>query len=294
MTKRVVCAGRVYCDIIFTGLNSLPQPGREVFAEDLTLRAGGGAFTTAAYLAQFSRPVSLMAHLPAAPFADYVTAEAERYNVDLSVADVATSAVPQITVAMVGAGDRAFLSKRSDDALPADWETVLGRHHFDHLHIGELTTLVENPGLIAAARKAGMTISLDCGWDDKVLSADPSTLVSKVDLFLPNDDEADALASYGRVQDMAPCVVVKRGAKGATAHGEGTTLTRGAAAARVIDSTGAGDAFAAGFVHAWLDGQDLGKCLDLGNRCGVFAVGHIGGVGTLPDWAGLDSYGKVP
>jgi len=46
-----------------------------------------------------------------------------------------------------------------------------------------------------------------------------------------------------------------------------------------IDATGAGDAFNAGFIHAWLQKLPMVNCLESGHRCGARAVGHLGGIG---------------
>lgn len=63
----VVCAGRVYCDLIFTGVPQMPVLGQEVFADELALHAGGGAFITAATFAALGLKTSVAATLPAPP-----------------------------------------------------------------------------------------------------------------------------------------------------------------------------------------------------------------------------------
>jgi sugar/nucleoside kinase (ribokinase family) len=52
-----------------------------------------------------------------------------------------------------------------------------------------------------------------------------------------------------------------------------------------IDTTGAGDAFDAGFLRAWLDGADLGDCLELGVVCGGLSTRATGGVDAQPTLA---------
>lgn len=288
----VLCVGRVYCDLVFSDLPAMPEPGREVFAGALDLRAGGGAYITAAYLAALGRLSALCACLPAAPFDAPVMAEARANGVTLD-ASVPGTGAPQITVAMATGGDRAFLTRRSGTALPEDWRAALARPGLVHLHVGEATTLLEHPDLIGAARAAGLTISLDCGWDDAAFD-DPRLpgLIAAVDLFLPNESEAARLAPLGPTGGLAPLVVVKRGADGAEAHMRGDVQRAPARPARVVDTTGAGDAFNAGFLHGWLagaagrggagGGPDTGHCLRLGALCGAVAVARPGGAGKLP------------
>jgi sugar/nucleoside kinase (ribokinase family) len=283
MSRGVICAGRVYCDMVFSGLTSLPQASREIFADDLRLHAGGGAYITAAYLSALGRPSALLTRLPEGPFARIVMDEAAANRIDISAVALESDPTPQVTVAMVGAGDRAFLTRRVGAALPDDPEAAFARPNVTHLHIGELTTLIEHPDLPELARSHGMTVSLDCAWDDEALARDDlRDLIGLADIFLPNVDEAKALAPDGEVQALAGVVVVKDGAGGATCHWQGRSVHRPAVKSEVVDTTGAGDAFVAGFLHGWIDGLRPEACLDLGNRCGALAVSRLGGAGILP------------
>ena len=271
----VLCAGRLYADLVFTDLPRMPTPGTETFAGGAALHAGGGAFITAAWLAALGREARLAAVLPAEPFGAAVAAQVRRAGVAFApLAPAPAGADPQVTVAMARGGDRAFLTRRAGPALPP---LDLGAAGLAHLHVGELATLVEAPGLLAAARAAGLTISLDCAWDDAMTAAQ-AALVREVDLFLPNAAEAARLAALGVAPGQGRALwVVKDGARGATAHGPGGPVHRPARPARVVDATGAGDAFDAGFLDLWLAGAPLAACLDRGAACGAAAVGRAGG-----------------
>ena len=59
----VLSIGRIYCDLIFTGLGHLPVLGREIYASGMEIAAGGGAFIAAAHLAHAGRKVALAARL---------------------------------------------------------------------------------------------------------------------------------------------------------------------------------------------------------------------------------------
>ena len=98
---RVLSVGRLYCDLIFTELPKMPTLGEEVFAGGLSIKPGGGAFITAAYVAALGRPVSLASALPSGPFAAALMAELEASGVDLSASQAMPDTLdPQITVAM--------------------------------------------------------------------------------------------------------------------------------------------------------------------------------------------------
>ncbi|WP_299706616.1 carbohydrate kinase family protein [uncultured Tateyamaria sp.] len=278
----ILCAGRLYCDLIFTDLPHLPHLGEEVFAPGLSLHAGGGAFITAAAIQALGGRAGLCATVPAAPFTDTVLRDISVAGIDATLcAAAAAGQSPQITVASVLGNDRAFLTHASGLALPdtqwpRDWR---------HLHIGELRTLVEHPDLVARARARQMTVSLDCGWDDALVhqGADMARLISEVDLFLPNASEHAALADSGLPANAAPLTVVKDGARGARAESEGDVHHCPALPVKVVDTTGAGDAFNGGFLVAWLSGVGVPRALSTGVRCGAAAVGQVGGTGGLTD-----------
>lgn len=273
----VICAGRLYCDLVFTGLDGRPAAGREVFAEGLDLRAGGGAFITAAYLAAQGVDAGLIATLPAAPFDHLVAGDIARAGITPHCAPAAANDEPQVTVAFPQDADRAFLTRRIGQAIPPVQRLPAGTH----LHIGELTTALEHPELIPLARGAGMTVSLDCAWDSAALGRPGlGPTIAAVDLFFPNEAEHAELARHGVTAAPAQATIVKRGAAGAEYHpAVGPVLSSPALKAVVRDLTGAGDAFNAGFLAAWLAGAEPARALAEGNRMGAEAVTQIGGFG---------------
>lgn len=284
MTERpetVLCVGRLYCDLIFTGAPGLPTAGTETFAKGLCMDIGGGAFIAAATLAALGRPAALMAMIPSAPFADFVMQDPLFDQLDTRrCAQTAAEFDPQITVAITTDSDRAFLSRKSGPALPP-----VQADHFDgirHLHIGELRTLVEHPELIDLAQKSDVSISLDCGWDEDLFDAgkDLAALISAVDLFLPNEHEAARLDLIG-VPLPEATTVIKTGAQGAHLVRAGRKVQADAPKVPVIDTTGAGDAFNAGFLNAWLNSASDIDCLASGIACGSAGVQHAGGTGAL-------------
>ncbi|WP_306120076.1 MULTISPECIES: PfkB family carbohydrate kinase [unclassified Roseitalea] len=275
----VLSVGRLYCDLIFTDVPRLPSTGTEVYAGDFGIHAGGGAFITAAHLASLGHRTALASYIPGAPFHDVVTEELRDAELDIGLCrPLGAQMDPQLTVAIAVNGDRAFLTRRSGPALPDIDAGDLGRLGVAHLHVGELATLVERPDLIAMARQAGATISLDCSWDDDI--APPrviAALIERVDVFLPNEAEARRLADLGVPARCAPLTAIKKGADGAAVLAAGTELTEPAQPVHAVDTTGAGDAFNAGFLSAWLGGEPLQACLRAGNALGARAIAGRGG-----------------
>ncbi len=274
----VLCAGRLYCDLIFTDLPRLPTMGTEVYAGGLGLHAGGGAFITAAYFASLGHRSCLASLVPAPPFRDVIVPELEAAGLELDLCGALDPAAdPQVTVAMAGKTDRAFLTRRSGPAVPDVRAADLRRLGVSHVHIGELATLLECPWLVATAREAGATVSLDCGWDEDLQIARLQGLLPQVDVFLPNEAEVENLRERGVAEPFAPLTVIKKGAAGSAAIVDGAELTASADRVEAVDTTGAGDAFNAGFLSAWLAGDTIAACLRVGNALGARAISGRGG-----------------
>lgn len=281
--QKILCVGRVYCDLIFTGIPAMPILGQETFAGGVKMHTGGGCYITSAYLSALGNSVAITAMLPADPFSKIVTDEIRHMGLDDRFCEPAAAGLePQITVAIVHNDERAFLTRRASAALPQDMARSFALPHLTHLHIGELTTLIEHPDLIDRARAASLTISLDCGWDEAAFChPDISDLISAVDVFLPNSAEAARLSENDVSLTCASHTVIKRGSEGAELHTGGQIHFRSAEQVHAIDTTGAGDAFNAGFLMAWLQEQSPEDCLAAGNYAGSIAVGRVGGAAGL-------------
>ena len=275
----ILSAGRLYCDVIFTGLPRMPTPGTEVFCDGVGFHVGGGAAITAGHLGALGNRTALAATLPAPPIDALILGELAAPGVDLTLCHPApVDAAPQMTVALAHNGERAFVTHRTGPAIPdisADAARNLG---VTHIHIGEMTTLVEHPGLLTLARELDATLSLDCSWDDHLDPAKIEILLPKVDVFLPNEAEAGMLQQLGISNPFARTTVIKRGKDGALAICGDRRLHAPAKPAKVLDTTGAGDAFNAGFLDAWLRKAPLEACLAAGNARGAEAVTYRGGL----------------
>ncbi|MBB4040371.1 hypothetical protein GGR34_002024 [Microvirga flocculans] len=284
--NKVLCLGRTYCDIIFTGLQHMPQLGRERFADDVTITAGGGAYITAAHLAALGRSSALLTRLGNDPLSRSLDPELGASGIDLSFVERSDDAGPQPTVALVKDGERAFVSRRAGGSRPLTLERALSADDIAHLHIAEFATLKDSPDAIALAKSRGLTVSLDPSWDDQLIhqGADFFALCRGVDIFLPNVEEGKALTGADRPEDILqrlqehfPLVVLKRGPSGAMASRGSSCVSAEALPVTVVDTTGAGDAFNAGFLHAWLQAADLERSLAAGIEAGTLSVQSAGG-----------------
>lgn len=161
---------------------------------------------------------------------------------------------------------------------------------------------------IAVAR--GLRVSLDLNlrrklWTDQAAGAALRPLASRVEIVMGSPDELAVLAGHEGPADgsldpdsvarsvlaLGPAtVVVKLGADGALEAGSDNSVVRGAAiaVAALVDPVGAGDAFAAGWIAAALEGLPAAERLGLANACGAAAIGAIGDQAGLPSRAEAD------
>jgi len=110
-----------------------------------------------------------------------------------------------------------------------------------------------------------------------------------VDIVVLNEEEAHFLSgkqnpidAAAQLLELTPLVVIKRGGNGALAQARGSALVQiPALDAEVVDTTGAGDAFAAGFIQAWSQDQDLTKALLGGANLAAQCVAIVGSRPTL-------------
>jgi 2-dehydro-3-deoxygluconokinase len=158
---------------------------------------------------------------------------------------------------------------------------------------------------IALARDARLTISLDLNlrrklWSEAEAALAFRDLAAKADVVMGDEDEV-ALATGTEVSmeavELARAVlalgpstaIVKRGPSGAVAATHDATIVApGLTVSAVVDPVGAGDAFAAGYIAATLEGKPLEEALRAANACGAAALTVVGDMGGLPDRQELD------
>ncbi len=139
--------------------------------------------------------------------------------------------------------------------------------------------LVES--LMQLAKKANAIISIDLSSFELIHQFhEPLTklLLQYVDIVFANKDETKALTGLDafkgcfKLQEMCPIAVVLMGKNGCLVGHQGKVMHSPAFPAQVIDSTGAGDLFASGFLYGYLQNDSLAKCARIGNRLGSAIV----------------------
>ena len=150
--------------------------------------------------------------------------------------------------------------------------------------------------LLPVLRDSGCTTSLDVGFHPNWLQ-DMSNLeiCRAVDYFFPNEREAALICAgagmdyltFARQQGISR-PVVKRGQSGAAILVSGLLYESPAPSIAVVDTTGAGDVFDAGFIDAHLDAASPQDCLRRASACGALSTRAAGALSALPDRTELE------
>ncbi|MDQ6608130.1 MAG: PfkB family carbohydrate kinase, partial [Actinomycetota bacterium] len=147
--------------------------------------------------------------------------------------------------------------------------------------------------IFRAARRAGASTSLDTGWDPtEGWSGELAAVLAQTDWFFPNAQEARLIAGVPDLEEATAKlaaggggVVVKLGDEGALAR-RGDELVRAAALrVDVVDTVGAGDCFAAGFLAGRQQEMSLERSLVLACGCGSLSTRSAGGTAGQPTLA---------
>ena len=258
-------------------------------------------------LARLGDAVRFVGRCGADAWGDYCLGALRDAGIDIRAVRREAALRTGVTVAISSHADRALLTYLGATSALSGDDVIAALPGADHLHVTSYylqECLRPQLGTVfAQARAAGLTTSLDPGsdpaqrWGDDVID-----VLRHVDLFVPNRAEACAIAGESTPEaalrafaNGVTLTVIKLGEHGATTFDGDRVLTAAAPATEVVDTTGAGDSFDAGFLHAWLRDLPLSECLRWGNTCGALSTRGIGGTAAQPTAAeALAAIGSPP
>lgn len=238
----------------------------------ISLRAGGSAANTARAFAALGGRATFVGAVGDDAIGRRLAAMLRSERVTARLARVRRPTA-RLAVLLGAGGERSFIADRgaADGLRPAHLRaTWFSRADWLHLPAYSLLGEPLRSAALAAighARRSGGLISLDLASRRPLLAGgrgEARALVGTVapDLLLANADEARALvgADSGRLLELAPLVVVKQGARGCSVmwrapapHSRSSRLAVPTRRLATTDTTGAGDAFDAGFLHALIE-----------------------------------------
>lgn len=294
----VIVSGAIYCDLIFSNLQALPAPGEEVRTDLFSLAVGGGAFITAAGLARLGVRPAVRAYVGRGPLGQFHLDALRRAGVDTSQVVRHPRLGPGLSVAFSTAHDRGFITY---PGCAGDAGTLFRSRRWKwrwnaarrvrHVHFAGIPRpFGERAALLDRLRREGISTSLDIGWNPSVYTGGSfHRVVGRVTIFMPSWRDAQRLTGRDTPEealrdlaDLVPVPVIKLGPDGAVGLDDGRPVRVRPPAVRVVETTGAGDAFNAGFLWAWLRDEPVRRCLLAGNVCGAYSTRAPGGTAALP------------
>ena len=285
----LLTVGEAFQDLIFVGLPHMPRSGEELRTRAFVATIGGGALITATAASRLGVRTTIISAL---------SAEAVRALRDDKVRVVnvkRTSEAHAVTVSLSTKRDRSFVTFNGvNDRLETRLPAAIAHQPARHVHLAFAPrSCARWTRIVERLRARGVTTSWDFGWSPPLRAAAGfRALVGAADFIFVNEAEA---ALYARTARTASALrfwrrasrntIIKLGPQGSRWITGGQAAMDPAVPAprvRVVDTTGAGDAFNGGFLAGWLSGRSPKECLRLGNFVGAQSTLAPGGVAALP------------
>lgn len=302
MRPAVLVIGELNVDIVLSGLAGPPRLGSEILAEDLRIVLGSASAIFASGVARLGHPVGFVSKVGDDEFGRFCLQELERSGI----------ATEWVQPSSAHTGATVVLSTREDRALVTNLGAIAELAYSDvpagifekHQHLHLTSYFLQSrlrpdfARLVQETRAAGLSVSFDPNSDpDQAWDASIWQTIADVSVLFLNEPEALALtatenldSALSQLADRTACVVVKLGARGAVAARGAERVRCDAFPVTVADTTGAGDSFAAGFVHGVLLGHDLRECLLIANAAGALSATALGGTAGQPDAPTLSTF----
>jgi sugar/nucleoside kinase (ribokinase family) len=289
--RPVVCLGIMVADLVARPVTSFPRP--LTLVEEMSLHTGGCAVNVAVALAKLGIPAEVMGKVGPDALGDFMIRELGRRGVGTAGVRRDGRRKTSATMVLVSPeGERGFIHYLGANAglVPGDVDGDRIRRAWA-LHVAGALVLsgLDGPPLariLGDARSSGVVTFLDTVWDASGRWMElVGPLLPHADYFVPSIAEARRLTGRERPEEVARSlldrgvgtVALKMAEEGCyVADREGREIRTPAFRVDVVDSTGAGDAFAAGFIAGIRNGWPLERTADFANAMGALCVTAMG------------------
>lgn len=299
----VLVVGELNIDLIMNRIDQFPVIGKEVLSNSMTFTLGSSSAIFACNLSTLGSRVSFAGRIGVDNFGDYIVNALRTRNVETANITRDKQEQTGATVVLNFGEDRAMVTYPGA-MMRMTVENITNSMMLQcrHLHVSSvfLQAGIKNNinDLFQRAKALGLTTSLDPQWDpQEKWDLDFNTLLKYVDIFIPNEAELQAIT---KIQELKLAVkalpfentlVVKCGSEGAYLWNSSESFFQPSFRnTKMVDSIGAGDSFDAGFVHYFLQGKPLKKCLEFAALTGAINTTHEGGTGAFES---LDTVKKI-
>lgn len=291
----LLVVGEINVDLILEDEHIEPRFGEEILVRDALLTMGSSSVITACGAARLGLDTLFFGLVGDDEFGDFMMRGMRGRGIDVSRIAPDPSLRTGLGVCLSTPRDRAIISfMGAINAMRVEQVPIDLLSCARHLHVGSFflqdSLRPGLPELFRQARQRGMTISLDLGWDPSgSWFQELSRVMGLVDILLPNETEAAHISGQTSPGDALewlaarlPTVVIKLGPDGAMAARRGQRARAPALPVSVVDTTGAGDSFDAGFIYGHVRGWTLERSLRLACACGSLSTQAMGGTTSQP------------
>jgi sugar/nucleoside kinase (ribokinase family) len=297
----LTAVGDVNADLILLHPDRAPSLGQETLATGALLTVGGSTTLTAAAAARLGLRVRLVSQVGTDALGSFLRCRLDSVGVDTDLVSNHPHRNTGITVSLSWPEDRALITFPGTVATfhwPRDLTYLVSNTR--HIHVGgyflQKAFQSQCASLFRLAKARGVTTSIDPGDDpSNEWEAACTAIIDDVDILFVNDREAcrlcgcaSRLEAIEKLAARVPTVVVKLGAQGAVGQELGRFCTIEAFPASVIDTTGAGDVFNAGYLSAHLRSLSLRQCIEHGAAAGALATTWVGGFADALNQVAVD------
>ena len=292
---QAICLGNIVVDVVVRVVRSLPPRGKIKLVEKIQASLGGGAVNTGVSLAKLGVKTAIIGKIGNDEFGTLVLRKLEESGVDLR-GIIKSSEIPtSATVSLVYEdGERGFFHFLGGNASLEESEVNLELYpEAKWLHISSFFLIPKLDGEPAAnilkkGKQMKLFTSLDTTWDTKGRWISVLTPCLKfLDVLFLNFIEGKMLTGKDKTEEIADyflskgvgMVAIKMDKNGCfiKSREDNKGLKLPAYSVKVKDSTGAGDAFCAGFLIGILKGWDIERTGRFANAAGASCITEIGG-----------------
>jgi len=288
----IVCLGIMVADVLARPVNGLPERGKLALVERIELHTGGCAVNTGIACAKLGLRTAVMGKVGTDAFGDYIIQELQRHGIDTSGVVRDRVANTSSTMVMIGPdGERSFIHYPGANARLRGGDVDMGmvkRGRILHVAGHNVMRGFDGPdaaAVLQAAHELGVNTSLDTAWDASGQWLDLiEPCLPHIDYFVPSFEEARMIAGREGPAEIAHffldygivVVALKMGQAGCYVTDGQRALRLPAYPVQVVDTTGAGDCFTAGFLAGLIRGWDLERTARFANAVGAMCVTSIG------------------
>lgn len=276
-------AGATNIDLLYENMPKIPDMGEEVYTNSFSLQLGGGLPATLINLGRLGIDARIATELGNDMFSVFAKEQFEKNNVSPTNLYSGNDIPLNITSAIILKNDRSFITYGKGTIDPDD----KAKEEFYSIAKGAKICLMAPGGFLEVYKKLkseGTVMVLDMGWDDDLTFEKYSELFSIADYYTPNQKEALKITGCNNAKDAAYAlkkyfdkVVVKVDKDGCIGiDGDEYFFCPSLEQYKNVDSTGAGDAFLAGFTYGLFHDYRLKDCIEFGNITGGKAVTAVG------------------